>query len=417
MDNLKGYAATSLETNALDAEQSSMVREIQRFEGNCVRKISKPSQSNSPTLDVDRLSSVEWDFSQSNPGALEGIHPYPAKFIPEIPNTLMDVLPLPPGTAILDPFCGSGTTLVQAQARGIPSIGVDLNPIAVMISRVKTSPVAPGLGRCLSEVLEQALNDRSPNIPPIPRLAHWFEQPVQKALAALVAAISRAPAASREILQLAVSSIIVRVSKQESDTRYAAIEKNLCSDDVFRLFVRAAKKIVAALEERYYDLVPATVLQTDILRLRPDVLDAPIGMVITSPPYPNAYEYWLYHKYRMWWLGFNPIAVRESEIGARAHFFGGKRHSAAEFSSQIKSILKLIMHVLVPGGYCCFVVGRSRIHGRFVENAEIVADVSSDLGFEHVFSTIRNIPISRKSFNLSHANIKTETVLVFRRRT
>jgi DNA modification methylase len=380
-------------------------------------QVLQASQNNNPAFDVDRLSNVEWDFSQSNPGALEGIHPYPAKFIPEIPNTLMDVLSLPPGTAILDPFCGSGTTLVQAQARGVPSIGIDLNPIAVMISRVKTSPVTPGLGRCLSEVLEQALNDRSPKIPPIPRLAHWIEQPVQKALAALVAAISHAPAAHREILRLAVSSIIVRVSKQESDTRYAAIEKNLSREDVFRLFVRAAKKIFAALDERYYELVPVTVLQADVLRLGPDVLGVPVGMVITSPPYPNANEYWLYHKYRMWWLGFDPIAVRKSEIGARAHFFGGNRHGAEEFSFQMQAILKLIMHVLVPGGYCCFVVGRSRIHGRFVENAEIIADVSGDLGFEHVFSTIRNIPISRKSFNLSHANIKTETVLVLRRRT
>jgi site-specific DNA-methyltransferase (cytosine-N4-specific) len=366
--------------------------------------------------DVDRLSTVEWDFPQSDASALAGIHPYPAKFIPEIPDALLDALPLPPGTAVFDPFCGSGTTLVQAQARGIKSVGVDLNPIAVMISRVKTAPIASGIGRCLSEVLERALNDQSPNIPSIPRLDHWFDKPVQKALGALLSAIAGANPAHREILRLATSSIIVRVSKQESDTRYAAVEKNLSSENVFNFFVRAVRRITSALEGRRYALAPATVLQADVLTLQPEMVDAPVGMVITSPPYPNAYEYWLYHKYRMWWLGFDPIAVRRSEIGARAHFFGGNGHTADDFIVQMRYVLKQIEQILLPGGYCCFVIGRSLIHGRIVDNAAVIADIAMDLGFKQVFSAARTIPVNRKSFNLSHANIKTEVVLVLRRR-
>ena len=52
-----------------------------------------------------------------------------------------------------------------------------------------------------------------------------------------------------------------------------------------------------------------------------DVGDEGFGRLVTSPPYPNAYEYWLYHKYRMYWLGFDPIPIRENEIGARPHYF------------------------------------------------------------------------------------------------
>ena len=50
--------------------------------------------------------------------------------------------------------------------------------------------------------------------------------------------------------------------------------------------------------------------------MEPSDIPRRVGLVITSPPYPNAYEYWLYHKYRMYWLGLDPIAVKKQEIGA-----------------------------------------------------------------------------------------------------
>ena len=74
----------------------------------------------------------------------------------------------------------------------------------------------------------------------------------------------------------------------------------------------------------------------------------------------------------------------------------------------------LIRRVLVPGGHACLVVGRSRIHGRIVNNAGIVKEAA--VGFDLVYSAERTLSSSRKSFNLSHANIKTETILVLRRR-
>jgi DNA modification methylase len=77
------------------------------------------------------LDRVEWSFSnRARYSDLEAIHPYPAKFIPDLPGALLDHLPIEPGNIVLDPFVGSGTTLVECQKRGIPSIGIDLNPIA-----------------------------------------------------------------------------------------------------------------------------------------------------------------------------------------------------------------------------------------------------------------------------------------------
>ena len=136
--------------------------------------------------------------------------------------------------------------------------------------------------------------------------------------------------------------------------------------------------------------------------------------MITSPPYPNAYEYWLYHKYRMWWLGFDPLAVKAREIGARAHFFKRNHHTAAHFHEQMSATFRLLQTVMISGGYAAFIVGRSKIHGKVVDNASMIECVGREHGFEQVFSTERVLAATRKSFNLSHANIKTETVLVLR---
>ena len=367
---------------------------------------------------IGKLADVDWDFPKRVAhSGIEGLHPYPAKFVAELPRTLLNILPIPAGTAVLDPFCGSGTTLVESQRHGLVSVGIDVNPIACLMSQVKTESVPPGLGEIARDVLDRAQRERDPAIPAIPNLDHWFRWPVQKALAALTSALTAIPTEYQAPLRLALSSIIVRVSNQESDTRYAAVEKQVTAEDVFRGFLQATRRISDVLQKRPYPLVPATVLEADTLALDPKQILGRIGLVITSPPYPNAYEYWLYHKYRMWWLGFDPIAVKTQEIGARAHFFKRNHHTAEDFVRQMAQTFDLLQAVLVPEGYACFVVGRSRIHGRVVDNAQIIEDAGHAAGFKRVFAAERALAPNRKSFNLSHANIKTETILLLRRTT
>lgn len=362
-------------------------------------------------LKMPVLADIDWDFpDRVVHSRIESIHPYPAKFVAELPRALLSVLPIPPGTAVLDPFCGGGTTLVECQRMGLPSVGIDLNPIACLMARVKTALRPLGLRESAAGVIDRARRAGDVAIPSLPNLDHWFDRPIQHELAALTEGIGRAPATARDALRLALSSIIVRVSRQESDTRYAAIEKNVSKGDVSRLFLRAAIRLDDVLADRNYPLAAAEVFEADTLKFDPSRLGHRVGMIITSPPYPNAYEYWLYHKYRMYWLGFDPLAVKAREIGARAHFFKRNHHTEDDFARQMARTFDLIREVLLPGGYACFVIGRSRIHGRHVDNARIVEEAAE--GFDLVFSIDRTISARRKSFNLSHANIKTEKVLV-----
>jgi site-specific DNA-methyltransferase (cytosine-N4-specific) len=361
------------------------------------------------------LAAFDWDFStRRSHSDIEGLHPYPAKFVAELPRAILDILPISPGTSVLDPYCGSGTTLVECQRRGITSVGVDLNPIACLMTRVKTGPLPDGVPAAIHAVLKHTqLQDDVP-VPAIPNLDHWFLRPIQKALAALASAIASARPEYLDLFRLALSSIIVRVSNQESDTRYAAIEKNVSAKDVYFAFARSVQRIVSALAKRDYLLSDARVIEADTLALRPDDIEVPIGLVITSPPYPNAYEYWLYHKYRMWWLGYDPLAVKAREIGARAHFFKTKHHTADNFRQQMDATFRLLQAAMMPGGYACFVVGRSKIHGTIVDNSKVIDEAAAKVGFKRIFAAERTLSPNRKSFNLSHANIKTETIMVLR---
>lgn len=365
---------------------------------------------------ASRLATVDWNFpGRLTHSRIEGVHAYPAKFIAEIPRTLLEILPIPPDAAVLDPFCGSGTALVEAQRCGLASAGIDLNPIACLITRVKTGQIPPDMDKVGRVVVKTALRAEDIIIPNIPNLNHWFVPEVQGALAALSSTITTAPAEYLDVLRLALSSIVVRVSNQDSNTRYAAVQKQVTKDDVFRHFLSSISRIYQALSERSYPLTSTQTLNADTLTIDPSLIARPVGLVITSPPYPNAYEYWLYHKYRMYWLGFDPIEVRENEIGARCHFFRRNGHTADDFRRQMTVTLELLDRLLIPNGFACFVIGRSRIHGKIVDNALILAEVALALGFEIFFTTDRSLATNRKSFNPSYGQIRSETILVLRR--
>lgn len=366
---------------------------------------------------LDQLLATDWSFAERAKAPLiEGIHPYPAKFIGDIPRALLNILPVPEGTFVLDPFVGSGTTLVEAQRRGLPCVGIDLNPIACLISRVKTSAEPLNLQEAAVEVVSRAQANKAPDRRVIPNLDHWFKFEVQTAVAAILEEIQKLDGEGiKDALNLCLSSIIVRVSNQDSDTRYAAVDKAITRDGVFDAFTAAAAKLKIAMASRSWAQPSAYVLNKNTLEVQPAELPGKVGLVVTSPPYPNAYEYWLYHKYRMWWLGYDPIEVKKQEIGARAHFFKTNHHTEENFWEQMRGTLRLIDGVMVPDGYACFVIGRSKIHGAVVDNAAIIRSIAESMNFKCITQIERIISASRKSFNLAHANIKTETVLVLQK--
>lgn len=373
-----------------------------------------------------KLNGISWDFREARTnGGPHGIHPYPAKFIPQIPRTLIELFHPKTNAPVLDPFCGSGTTLAEAYIQGIDSVGIDLNPLATLLAKVKTTPLRASLGQIAKEVSDAAqkrVKVARFEVPPIPRIDHWFQKQVQEALAALISEINhQSDRDVRDALKIVLSSIIVRVSNQESDTRYAAVEKGVPQASVWASFERAAVSVGVSLanlkEELFRRPSSVRVLTKDLMTVDPHEVGKGIGLVVTSPPYPNAYEYWLYHKYRMYWLGMDPINVREREIGARPHYFKKNHQTENDFERQMARCFWLLSQVMENERYACFVVGRSIIHGRKIDNEALLERAAMRHAFCKVGSVERNIATNRKSFNPAHGTINRERIVVFQLRS
>lgn len=365
---------------------------------------------------------VDWSFGDSHVQAPHDIHPYPARYIAEIPAAALGLVPDLPGD-VLDPFCGAGTTVVEAVRAGRRATGIDLNPIATLITRAKTHRWDAGDDRRLEAVafdLRQAglkgdqdalaeARDR------IPRLDHWFAPESQLVLAGATRyARSIEDDRWRDFVSVAISATIVRLSRQESDTRYAAVDRAPTTEAAVRAIDLSLSKVAAQLRA----FAPshsgaATVITTGDASAVGEVTPASFAACIFSPPYPNAYEYWLYHKYRMYWLGFDPVDVRSSEWGARPHYSGGGSSTIETFRSQIRPIMSGVLRALRSGGICVVVVGDSRIKGEMFNNAELFESLASEAGFQILGHAHRDIRSSRKSFNPANARATDEHVLLF----
>lgn len=366
-----------------------------------------------------RLNSVDWNFTDvSVKRDIHSIHPYPAKFIPQIPYTLMKILGVPENTVVLDPFCGSGTTLVEAQRMGIDSYGVDLNPIACLLSKTKTSDLCDDFLDIAAECVKNATVVTNIGLREIKNVNHWFKQDVQEGIQTLLNEFDRiSDINTRDTLKLCLSSIIVKVSNQESDTRYAAVAKNVEKQDVYKNFLEVCTKLYnEKMHNKSMRNGIAEVLNKNILDVSAEEIGKKVGLVITSPPYPNAYEYWLYHKYRMYWLGFDADKIKEQEIGARPHYFKKNAQTIDDFIHQMKTVFELLNNVVISGGYICVIIGRSVIKGKMYDNATIIEKIAQEFGMEVVENIERVISSNRKSFNLHYGKIKTENIVIIRKK-
>lgn len=364
----------------------------------------------------DQLDTQNWDFTDSSSDLIHNMHPYPAKFIAEIPRTLIKYLPIPDNSLIFDPFCGSGVTLIEAQRAGIESLGIDLNPIACLISKVKTQPLSANFLPVVKEIVEHCISfNGKVSIPNISNIDHWFKKEIQTGLTILLNKINSIEDQGLiDPLKFCFSSIVVKVSNQDSDTRYAAVQNSITKQDVFTLFLQVAEKLNKAKSSFSYTST-STVINKNSLLLTNNDFNKKIGLVITSPPYPNAYEYWLYHKYRMWWLGYDPLTVKDQEIGARAHYFKKDHQTEEDFIVQMQQLFDFINNMCAQNAFICFVIGRSKIHGRIIENESLLEKIGQKSGLHHITTIERTIKSSRKSFNLSHARINKEFIVILQK--
>lgn len=388
---------------------------------------------------ITAMSCIDWDFAAADTsGFTHSFHPYPAKFIPQISKTLIDFL-TSPGDTVGDVFCGSGTTLVEAVRNGRNAIGIDANPLATLIARVKCRPLNSEERDAVLKSVQNAANlvgnyynapadaqstqldlfQVHPAIPPIPDLDFWFPVAAQNELALIKQVIDACSLEfAHEFMQVAFSSIIVNVSYQDSDTRYTRRDKGLKERETLRKW---QARVVDMLEIiRQFDSLPQLgaicTLAADS-RCLTGIQPQSVDLVVTSPPYPNAYSYHLYHRFRMEWLGFDQPRFKHEEIGSHRKYSakGDKGATAQTFLDEMTDVLHGVAQMLKPGKLCVLVVGDSIIRGAKIDNAAITCAAGQAAGLRHVLTLNREILSGRKAFNPVIGKIRQEHIVFLRK--
>jgi DNA modification methylase len=273
---------------------------------------------------------------------IHSFHRYFGKLIPAIPAFAIQEFTRP-GDVVLDPFCGSGTTLVEAKLNGRNSIGVELNPLARLIAQVKTTTY--DITQLKSDVenicrrAEQLLGLGC--LDPLPycvNMDHWFQPHIQHQLSSLRAAIHESTSAAGQDFFLAVfSSIIRNVSNADPRHIFPGYSKRLRSLDVegaqrpqpLEIFPGAARKRIAALSS--YRDIPETfsrVIAGDACRLS-EYHTGTVDLIVTNPPYISSIRYLETIKLEMSWLGM--LAGQSDYISLDRRILGSERFYRSEY--------------------------------------------------------------------------------------
>ena len=339
------------------------------------------------------------------------------------------VLDLPPRSRVLDPFCGSGTTLLTCAERGLSCTTVDLNPFLIWLANAKAAGYEPadcqGALRLIGRMSRAAEAGADPNpwVPPIANIERWWDAPTRIALACAFATLrrSRGPAPARTLATLAFCRALIacaRVSfghqsmsfSTKSDPNPVNVSSSL---EAAALIIDQTARAKLARPQMHAILGDARLLSRAILRRRFDA-------VVTSPPYCNRMSYIRELRPYMYWLGHLDLPSSAGELDWQA--IGGTWGVATsrlnrwqptapalddsrEFSSIVRAIQKhsellsryvhryfsdmrehlgSLWRVLSPGARLHYVIGNSKFYDVLLPTERLLAQQLREAGFVEV---------------------------------
>lgn len=274
------------------------------------------------------------------------IHPFAARFPPQLPKWGIEVF-TNPGDIVLDPFCGSGTALVEARLADRHAWGVDVDPLAVLISKVKATPVDVSLLLDEAKQLEKVVATAFENFKAHNRRAHlrkrvpklinagefsvrpvefenrdyWYHPKIAMELSLLANVISRnSGGLVSQIAQLALSSTVI--AKEKSSVANVAdlvhtrphFRRKEILPETEAIFHNRLRRICTLVSE-FSTAVSAkasTIVKRGDARALAQFHDSSVDLVFTSPPYINALDYPRAHKFGLVWLGHRLPDYRKS---------------------------------------------------------------------------------------------------------
>jgi len=340
-----------------------------------------------------------------------GFHPYPAKYTPQLVNRYLSSF-CKQGYTILDPFCGSGTTVVEGAINGINSVGIDLNPIAYIVSKAKSNKYKESDIQLVDKIVKQirTLNNKTSvdiEIPDFPNRNHWFQDNVCLELAVLKQQINLVENSNvKDLLLCAFSKIIVRVSNQDSEVRYTAKNKNHPDGTVYKLFIETLLDYIDVLKANEHSILAKTeIFNGDTLLELNHFTDNHFDFVMTSPPYINTFDYYLYHKLRMFWLDYDHRPVRQKEIGNH-HRIDTKDFDTAkkEYIDSMSNIMNELSRVSKPNSNFVMIIGDGIVDGITIDMSQVISEICQ--GSNYKIQSVESVNLSEitRSFNRKFSN-------------
>lgn len=311
--DLAGRESTLLTATAAaaDLEPAAYLRE----RGTYFQTIDGVRTSQRQTEDIHLVERGSRSARQATRYLVHGLHEYKGKFNPQMARALINVVD-PTATALLDPFAGSGTSLVEGMRLGLATAGIDQNPLAAWVARIKTTAMAQagqaGLAKEFDDLASRARlamkegQDRGTPCRPhfvtaqdATYLKRWFPPAILAALWDALVVCRQQPGVVADVVEVCLSNIVRQVSWQlPEDLRIRRRPADWTHPNVAELFAGSADRGLLAMTETEHappmEGVPAPQVRCGSSREAGTVAEMwPEGrrMVVTSPPYATALPY------------------------------------------------------------------------------------------------------------------------------
>jgi len=392
---------------------------------------------------LSELRQIDWSFNgASHNGAFAAIHWYPARFIPEIPGTLLGYFSNE-GETVLDPFCGSGTTLTEAMRLRRRSIGIDFNPVATMIARARsdTSPgeeLALEFGRLKTEIdrlsAETLLCTRGPMVAPETVLAldsdvelpsdelrAWYAAGTLRDLDTISRALRlwNPDDSFRLLASVCFSSVLRRLSSQDAHWGYVCDNvkpKRLVEKDAIAAFYERLHTFLL-LRNRFLGLCflgwirkkhnRPIVITGDANAVLSTMGGETVDLVVTSPPYLNVTDYINSQRLSFLWLAeYDKEGIRPKEIGARYKRF--RKDSLSEYVQMMRQCVRELVRLLKSGRMLVLVLGQSKSHPDYIDQ---LTDICEAEGLKLIDRLGRTISLQRTLA----PSLRDEEILLYRK--
>ncbi|SVC50604.1 uncharacterized protein METZ01_LOCUS303458, partial [marine metagenome] len=297
------------------------------------------------------------------------------KFPPPVARRFIKELHHPSLGPVVDTMVGSGTTLVESSILGRKAIGLDINPLSVLISNVKVTKLERDQVEQTIDEYERHMSkgasttgDISDYIPKDRYMDHWFFPAVQKQLAQTRLFIENiGPADVKNLFTASLAASIRSCSRASNNLGRMFLDPAIEPVDVCPIIVNRVRKILVGLEEIPDEKYSEARLHNSMEPLADDLSS---NLVICHPPYFNVYKFSSIFKFEMLWTGFNPKEVRIDEV--RESFKIGKPERVDLYVEDLLKSVRNTAPTLVKGGWLILMMGDTTIHEERINTTSLI---------------------------------------------